>query len=264
MHRRLLAVFSFILIILGSVFFYIAGTVSAHPDPQVYYYTPTAQPDGRILYIIKENDTCISISLMNNIPEDQLRLLNDLGGDACSYLRVGRELLLGTVEPQTTAGPEQTPTPSIPTPTSFPGTGDMCILLFEDKNGNTLIDKAAGELPLAGGAVSVNDRLGNVALSENTTSAGEICFEGLNEGEYTVSVAVPSGYNPTMRTSATLELMAGDTVRIDFGAQLSSTGMENIQDYPAENRSPFLGIIGGIILLAGLGFGVYAFTIQRR
>ena len=67
-----------------------------------------------------------------------------------------------------------------------------------------------------------------------------------------------------MRTSATLELMAGDTVRIDFGAQLSSTGMENIQDYPAENRSPFLGIIGGIILLAGLGFGVYAFTIQRR
>ena len=120
------------------------------------------------------------------------------------------------------------------------------------------------ELPLEGGAVSVNDRVGKVSLSEETNNLEEICFVGLDEGEYTVSVAVPSGYNPTMRNSATLRLSAGEIVRIDFGAQLSSAGEEEIEDNPETNRSPFLGIMGGLILVVGLGFGLYAIRIQRR
>ncbi|MBE0686378.1 MAG: hypothetical protein IH585_10285, partial [Anaerolineaceae bacterium] len=128
----------------------------------------------------------------------------------------------------------------------------------------TLIDDDTIELPLEGGAVSINDRVGKVSLSEETNNLEEICFEGLDEGEYTISVAVPSGYNPTMRNSATLKLNAGDTVRIDFGAQLSSAGEEEIEDNPETSRSPFLGIMGGLILVVGLGFGLYAIRIQRR
>jgi hypothetical protein len=67
-----------------------------------------------------------------------------------------------------------------------------------------------------------------------------------------------------MRNSATLKLNAGDTVRIDFGAQLSSAGEVEIEESPAANRSPFLGILGGLIVVLGLGFGLYAIRIQRR
>ncbi len=264
MHKHLLLAFSFILIILGISVFYVAGNVSANPEFQVFYFTPTAQPDGRIIYTVKDGDSCISISLLNNITEDQLRLLNDLDNDACLFLRIGRELVLGTVEPETGPAPELTPTPILPSPTPFNGTGDLCVLLFEDLNGNTLIDDDTIELPLAGGAVSINDRLGKVSLSENTNNLEEICFTGLDEGEYTVSVAVPSGYNPTMRTNATLKLNAGDIVRIDFGAQLSSAGEEEIEENPVSSRSPILGILGGLILVVGIGFGLYAIRIQRR
>ncbi|MBE0688299.1 MAG: LysM peptidoglycan-binding domain-containing protein [Anaerolineaceae bacterium] len=264
MHKHLLIIFSVLFTILGISVFYIAGSVSANPDLQVFYYTPTAQPDGRIIYTVKEGDSCISIALLNNVSEDQLRLLNDLSGDACLFLRIGRELVLGTVEPDTGPPPELTATPIFPTPTPFNGTGDLCVLLFEDINGNTLIDDDTIELPLEGGAVSINDRVGKVSLSEETNNLEEICFVGLDEGEYTVSVAVPSGYNPTMRNSATLKLNAGDTVRIDFGAQLSSAGEEEIEDNPETSRSPFLGIMGGLILVVGLGFGLYAIRIQRR
>ncbi len=264
MQKHLWVIFSALLLILGISLFYVAGDVVAHPDPQVFYYTPTAQPDGRIIYTVKAGDSCISIALLNNISEDDLRLLNDLSGDACSFLRIGRELILGMAETDTGPAPEVTATAIFPSPTPFNGTGDLCVLLFEDINGNTLIDDDTIERPLAGGAISVNDRIGKVSLSENTNNTGEVCFEGLDEGEYTVSVAVPAGYNPTMRNSATLKLNAGDTVRIDFGAQLSSAGEVEIEESPAANRSPFLGILGGLIVVLGLGFGLYAIRIQRR
>lgn len=264
MQKHLWVIFSALLTIFGISLFYVAGDVVANPDSQVFYYTPTAQPDGRIIYTVKEGDSCISISLLNNVSEDQLRLLNDLSGDACLFLRIGRELILGMAETDTGPAPELTPTAIFPSPTPFNGTGDLCVLLFEDINGNTLIDDDTIELPLAGGAVSVNDRIGKVSLSEKTNNTGEICFEGLDEGEYTVSVGVPSGYNPTMNNSATLKLNAGDIVRIDFGAQLSSAGEVEIEESPTTNRSPFLGILGGLVLIVGFGFGLYAIRIQRR
>ena len=264
MQKHLFAIFSVILTILGISTFYVAGNVSANPDSQVVIFTPTAQPDGRIVYIVKGGDSCISIALLNNITEDQLRLLNNLDDDACLFLQVGRELVLGTVEPEATLSAAYTATPILPSPTPFNGTGDICVLLFEDINGNTLIDDNTVELPLPGGAVSIVNRAGNVSLSETTNDTEEICFTGLDEGEYTVSVAVPGGYNATMRNSATLSLGAGDTVRIDFGAQLSSAGEIQVEENPESTRSPLLGILGGLVLVFGLGVGIYALRIQRR
>ncbi|HSM23462.1 MAG TPA: LysM peptidoglycan-binding domain-containing protein [Anaerolineaceae bacterium] len=264
MQKQLLAIFAILFLLLGISTIYVASNVSANQDQQVYYFTPTAQPDGRILYIVKEGDTCISISLLNNVSEDDLRLLNDLGGDGCLFLRVGRELVLGTVEPEPEIAPEFTATSILPLPTAFAGTGDICVLLFEDINGNTLIDDNTVELPLAGGEVSITDRMGQVNLTESTNNMEELCFTELDEGEYTISVAIPSGYNPTMRNSATLKLNAGETVRIDFGAQLSSAGEAELEETPTSNRSPLLGIIGGLILVFGLFFGFYAIRLQRR
>jgi LysM repeat protein len=253
-----------ILLLLAVTLLRSAFPVSASLEPQVYYYTPTAQADGRIIYTVKENDTCISISLLNGITQDQLQLLNNIQGDGCLYLNVGQQLLLGTVAPEPTVGIQPTATSVLPSPTPFNGTGELCVLLFNDINGNALIDDETVELPLGGGALSVNDTNGRVALNQQTSAEGENCFPDLPEGTYTISIAVPEGYNATMQTTAKVVLTAGDTTSVDFGAQISAAG-EAIQDDPAvSSRSPFLGIMGGLVLLFGLGFGIYALRLQKK
>jgi hypothetical protein len=252
-------------LLLGINLFRVAFPVIASPDSQVYYFTPTPQPDGRILYTVKDGDTCTSISLLNNVTLDQLRLLNDLSGDACLFIRTGQLLLLGVVEKQPTAGPLATATSVLPSPTPFNGTADLCVLLFNDIDGNALVNEGA-ETALAGGAISVTERNGKVSETQRTNAVEETCFSELPEGNYTISVAIPEGYNPTMRTSIELKVTAGDTTKVDFGAQISG----NIMDEPGtpvettNNKSPILGILGVLVVLAGIVFGAYALRLQKK
>lgn len=264
MQKKFSTILVIFIFLMALVSFHAASIVIASPDTQVYYFTPTAQPDGRILYTIKAGDTCISISLLNNITEDQLRLLNNLTGDACLFLREGSQLLIGMVEEQPTAGPLVTATSILPSPTPFNGTGELCVLLFNDVNGNALIDDEITEPPLSGGAISVNDKNGKISLNEQTNSTEEICFPDMPEGEYTISIAVPEGYNPTMRTNVTLQLTAGDITAVDFGAQTSQIGENNPDQPEPQTRSPLLGILGGLVLVFGIGFGAYALRLQRK
>ncbi len=264
MKKRVFLYLAAILLLSSLALFRSGMPVTANSNAQVYYYTPTAQPDGRILYTVKENDTCISISLLNNISEDQLRLLNNIQGDGCLFLRVGQQLLLGMVAPEPTPGVEVTATSVLPSPTPFNGSGELCVLLFNDINGNAFIDDDTVELPLAGGAISVNDRGGRVAINETTSSDGESCFSDLPEDVYSITIAVPEGFNATMRTSVDVKLIAGDITSVDFGAQISAAAEPDAADLASENRSPLLGILGGLVLVFGIGFGVYALALQRK
>ena len=246
------------------VSFLLVGSASAAPESQVYYYTPTPQPDGRVLYTIKSGDSCISIALLNNITEEELRSLNGLTGDDCLFLQVGQQLILAVQDAQPTAGPSPTPTSLLPTPTPFNGTGDICVLLFNDINGNALLDDDSNEAPLAGGAINISDRDGKVSLNGNTNNLEAVCFEEQAEGTYTISIAVPEGYNPTMLTSTQINITAGNTIVVDFGAQISSSGEEIISETPAgQNRSPFLGILGVFVLIGGVGAAIYAIRTQK-
>jgi hypothetical protein len=49
----------------------------------------------------------------------------------------------------------------------------ICVFLYNDINGNAISE--TGELQIAGGAVSVTDRNGQVSLT-NTTKAGKILY----------------------------------------------------------------------------------------
>ncbi len=264
MQKKFSAMLIVFIILMAVVSFRAALPVSANGNAQVYYFTPTAQPDGRILYTIKPGDTCISIALLNNITEDQLRLLNDLSGDACLFLREGNQLIIGVLEEQPTVGPLATATSILPSPTPFNGTGELCVMLFNDVNGNALIDDAVTEPPLSGGAISVTDRDGKVSLTEKTNSTDEVCFLDLSEGEYTISIAVPEGYNPTMQTNVTLKITAGDITAVDFGAQTSLAAENSPVETQQKPRSPLLGILGGLVILFGIGIGVYALRTQKK
>ncbi len=239
---------------------------SAPVRAQVLYFTPTADASGAIYYVVNANDTCDSIALVNNIPLDTLRTLNGLDLDECRFLQVGQKLLLGTVPTAViTPGPSPTPTSILPTPEPMKGFGTICVYLYDDVNGNAMAEEEeVTDKGLAGGAVSIRHNEGVYANSGTTLGTGEsLCFEDIPEGEYSISMAIPEGYNPTSSQNITVLLKAGDTSNINFSAQVSGSA-QNPAGNGEEGGSTLLAVIGGVILLAGIGVGLYARYILKN
>lgn len=264
LQRIGLLVVVIITIILGMVMLLGSSPVRAErslysPPLQVPIYTPTPLPDGRIIWIVKEGDSLTTISLITGVSEPDLRGMNNLTGD---IIYVGQELLLGfggPAEEIITPGPMPTPTPVIASPTPEPGTGNLCVLLFDDRNGDSL--RQEEEPSLAGGAISISNREGTASETVETTSGFEAdCFEYQPEGEYMISIAVPEGYNPTTNTTYQLTLNAGDVTYVDFGAQANSETLAEEAILPEQGEKlPLLPlIIGGASILASIVLALFA------
>jgi LysM repeat protein len=241
-----------ILILSGLVFFGTAFRGNDTPrQEQIPLYTPTALADGRIMYIVQSGQSCRQIALLMDISLDQLRLNNNLTDPDC-VIQPGQQLLIATVTPA--PAPTNTPTPTGPTPTPFYGLGQICVLLFNDLNGNGLAE--TNETSIANGAISITERSGQTSLTGTTDASGSpICFDNLPEGDYNVSVAIPEGYNPTTNLNYAITVKAGDSIYLDFGAQPGSGASSPL--VIGGTRSPLLGIFGGILILAGVGLGFY-------
>ncbi len=237
--------------------------------------TPTPGPDGKITYIVQTNDTLWRISAITGVSIDELRNLNRLGPD--DPIRPGDVLLIGLAGPaevSPTPGPSPTPAPQLPTPTSLPGWGNVCIILYNDLNGDSMRQEEEPSIPF--GQINVSNRSGSVSLTVETPSGGNspdaetpeergyTCFEELPQGIFITTVAIPEGYNPTTVLNRTIELNAGDETFLSFGAQANSDKQAETEIIPeSPRRSPLLGIIGGVLLLAGLGLGIYSGLLRR-
>ncbi len=227
--------------------------------------TPTPGPDGRIIYIVQPNDSAWVIAARFNIPLEELLQLNALDSENPVVIE-GQELLLGLAGPAETAptvGPSPTATSLLPTPSPQPGMGVICVLVFDDINGDAF--RQEDEAAIAGGAVSITDRSGSVSRTATTTGAEDpSCFENLPEGDYNVSIAIPEGYNPTTLLNFPVELQAGSETFLDFGAQLSTEALVEAPPPEEGGRSPILGVLGVILLVSGLGLGVFAGRMRRQ
>lgn len=247
-----------------------AADAFAAPNLQGFI-TATPGPDGRILYFVVSGDNCSLVAANHNITVTQLRQFNTRLDENC-ILNEGQQLVVGLVPPN--AAPTQgiIPTPTAPsvTATPFNGTTEVCILLFDDSNGDALRQET--EFGIDGGAVSLTNLNGSYSETQNTTSAIDpdliepirSCFLEVPPGQYNVSMAIPDGYNPTMTLSYTLEIKAGDRASIDFGAQ-SKTVTIGEQASPEEGgrRTSALGYFGIILLLAGVGLGYFAYRSSQ-
>jgi len=259
--KRVLILASLSMVVLIGLILIWNRPVVAAPRLQLTPFpTPTPGPDGRIIYIVQPNDTLLRISLISGVPVEELRGLNNLTGDT---IVAGQELLLGLGGPPEftpTPGPSPTPTALLPTPSPQPGLGNLCILLYNDINGDAI--RQEEERSIADGAISVNNRRGTVSLTATTTAGEEPhCFEDLPEGEYNITVAIPEGYNATTVTNFLLKLNAGDETYLDFGAQVNSVKQAEAPMPQGSGRSPLLGIIGGVLLVSG---AILAFFTSRR
>lgn len=232
---------------------------------QVFYYTPTAEANGNVYYVVKSADTCDTISLLNNIPLETLRSLNQLDLDECRFLQVGQKLLLATVPTAVvTVGPSPTPTSMLPTPEPVKGFGTICVYLYNDINGNAMAeDSEITDTGLAGGAISVSSVDGSYSKTGTTIGTGEsVCFEQAPEGDYNISIAIPDGYNATAGQNYAVFLKAGDTSTIDFSAQASSS--LNTGNSGEGGGSVLLAVVGGLFIIGAIGLGLYVRFFMRK
>lgn len=261
-------IITFCLLLTGLLLLWMQVPAFASPSPQTQYATPTALPDGRIIYIVQSGDTCTRISLLTGVSVDYLRATNQLN-ENCD-LREGQPLLIGVGGPAAvspTPGPSPTPTP--PQPTATPGAGgtaEVCILMYVDLNGDGLRQET--EFGVDNGAVNVVSANGQYSQTSNTTSALDpltedarrTCFADLQPGTYTVSAGIPAGYNATTGLNTVVDVSAGDTTYVDFGVQPQAA----LENTGRNGPSPLLGIVGVAFLLAGVGLGFYFWRMMRR
>jgi len=251
---------------------FVGITLPAAAAPNMQgFLTATPGPDGRIMYIVAEGDSCSQVALLHGISEQQLRQFNTRLDADCT-LTIGQQLVVGLAPANVAPTVASTSTPAAPaiSPTPFNGTTEVCVLLFDDVNGDALRQET--EFGIDGGAVSLTNLNGSYSQTQNTTSAIDptleepirACFQTVPQGEYNISMAIPDGYNPTMLLSYTLTVKAGDRASVDFGAQSKTlTINEPTETEQSGGRSSILGIFGLILLLAGVGLGYYAYRSNQ-
>ena len=162
-----------------------------------------------------------------------------------------------------TPGPSPTTETDQPTPTPEPGSGTLCVIVYDDANGDSVRQEEEASVP--GAAVSVTDRSGEVSITADSQPGLEHdCFEELPQGDYNISVAVPDGYNPTTVMNYALVLEPGTETYLDFGIQANTETVAEAPPPTGGGNTPMLGILGGLLLVGGIAMGVVAFFMGRR
>jgi len=267
MKIRLVAIIAVLLITLLG--FGLSLRVQAAPAQQ-QFATNTALPDGRILYTVQAGDTCGRVQLLYGISLQQLRELNENINSDCTNLIPGQNLLIalaGPAGPSATPGPSPTVPPPTMTPTPFAGTTEICVLLYDDLNGDAL--REASEPAIAGGAISVAETSGKFSKTLETSVVADpnayqgVCFSDVPEGNYNIGVAIPDNYNATTNLTYTLDVKAGDRAEVSFGAQSRDTAVAQPSSAQGGGgTSPILGFFGAFLLLGGIGLGWYALRLR--
>lgn len=238
---------------------------AASAAPEMQFVTSTPGPDGRILYTVVEGDNCGQVALLHGITIPQLRQFNTRLDQDCT-LTVGQQLVVGLAQSAApTAGPAPTLPPPTVTATPVSGTTEVCVLLFEDLNGDAVRQET--EFGIEGGAVSLTNLNGSYSQTQITSAAVDpdtlepvrACFTDVPGGDYNVTMAVPDQYNPTMLMSYDLTVKAGDRADIGFGAQSKTLAVGEPAETQEGSSSSLLGIFGFLLLLGGVGLGYYAY-----
>ncbi len=264
--KRFLILFTLIALLILGLWL----PANAAPNSQQQIPTPTAGPDGRIIYIVKPGDNCFVVAALHSITIEQLRQFNSRLDENCTITE-GQQLLVGLVslEGTPTAGPSPTPAPATATPTPFTGTTEICVLLYEDQNGNSQREET--EPAIAEGAVSVTENNGEYSAARDTVIPADpeayqgICFSNVPEGSYNITVGIPENYNATTDLNYSLEVNAGELASVSFGAQSRDVVVDpnSAGQDPGSGTSTWLGILGALFLLGGAGLGYFAWRAGK-
>ncbi len=272
--------------------------------------TPSPNAEGKIIYTVQPGNTIIDICGVigrGSDPSciDDILKWNGISNPKSIY--VGQQLIIGqgaagavqptattpptagpaateasgqpTVDPNTqpTTDPNAQPTtdpnaqPTAAQPITAPaGAASICVTLYNDANGNGLLDPGEG-LVAAGNFSLLDVSNSNTVATYTTDGASEPhCFETLPSGNYRINSNVPEGYKATTRSDWDLTLAAGSTANLEFGAQ--STGQtggatgDGADGGGSDNTSRLVRALlaaGGVVLLL-IAAGVAGFLVLTR
>jgi uncharacterized protein (DUF2141 family) len=95
--------------------------------------------------------------------------------------------------------------------------GEICVFKYEDMNGNGEFD--GGDAPISGWGVSLYDANDTLVASGMTNATGEICFGGLEPGDYYVREEVRDGWYGTENgtNDIPVTVIVGESAEVIFG-----------------------------------------------
>jgi hypothetical protein len=173
-----------------------------------------------------------------------------------------------------TATPVNTPTPTVtPTPTFTPTpmTGSICVLAYDDRNGNRFRDPGEPLLPYA--VFTLSDAQHVVATYATNGLNEPFCFVGLEPMVYFMSEMNPPGYESTTHDSWGVSLQHGATVNLEFGdrTEMEPTPTATPLPSPTPTQVALLSVVGsamysyaGIIVIVLAAGVLIAFNTARR
>jgi hypothetical protein len=196
--------------------------------------TPTPRPDGSIVHVVQSGETLTSIALRYDVSVDEIRQLNAGSIGPNSLIRVGQELVISVPSEAPTSTPlpqppTATPQPEVaegPSSTPAPEGASVCVLAFNDRNGNTVRDPdTEGLLPNVKFTLA---RASGVVAQYTSDGVNEpYCFTGLDPGSYRVIQQAPAGYEPTGLPEQNVALAEGTSFDLQFGNTRTTTEGES-------------------------------------
>ena len=155
------------------------------------------------------------------------------------------------------------------------GEGQFCVRAFEDRNGDGLRDPGepllqagiSAELTNASGVI-----IGSALLIDSpTASQGIICFEGLDSGQYGITVTSAEYASTTAATMMSTISEGGLPAVMEFGAQRVDAINAEALDTAAETDTDeavqrlLLAALGALVVATGMFFiGLIFFVIIMR
>jgi hypothetical protein len=183
-----------------------------------------------------------------------------------------------TITPTPTNTPTATPvhtataTPTnTPTATPVPLTGSVCVLSFDDRNGNRVRDPGEPLLPYA--VFTLSDAH-HVLGTYSTNGLNEpYCFGELEPVVYFVSEMNPPGYGSTTHDSWGISLRNAATINLEFGNKTEPlpTPTPSPTPVPSPTSPALLGMLGnavygysGIIVIVLAAGVLIAYNAARK
>jgi LysM repeat protein len=249
--------------------------------------TATPQADGSIVHTVHSGESCDGIAVTYGVTRQDILKLNNLS--SCSIISVGQKLIIkpaGSVSPGgsdtsggTTGGDtadggatqEATEAATAPEVAAAQTTGTICVMGYDDKNGNGIREPA--ESKLAGMTFTVSAATGPVANYTTDGVAEPHCFAQLEPGSYTVKWD-GGGLTPSGDQTWSVNLTAGSTASREFGAMSGTdsatggTGTKGAVDSGGSTGLPtwaiaLIGAFGVILFMGGLGVAGYFLLLRR-
>lgn len=244
-----------------------------------------AQANDDIVHTVAAGETLTLIANAYGVTLERLLSLNELDPDA--YLQIGQRLVVipadeiaqpegeAEDEAETDAAEEAEaalPLPSVDASHAPVAQADapmmdpadispqLCFALFEDENQNGY--REPGERYLEAGRILLLDAAGGEALSYTTDGESEpYCRRDLGRDLYQLELQPPDGYGATSAASLQIDLRAGGSVHVEFGAKrgLETFIVPTAEASPAgppvvdEGESSLLQEASGIFVLALAG-----------